>query len=56
MEDNAMKHTKKQTLWYNPVERDARDPLGEDGIARLAGDREGRALLESYCRLYRKTL
>lgn len=54
-----MKHTRKQktqTLWYNTVERDGRDPLREDEMARLAGDREGRALLESYCRLCRKKL
>ena len=49
-----MKHTKKQPLWYNPVEKDTRKPLQEDMITRLAADREGRALLESYCRLYRK--
>ena len=51
-----MKHTKKQTFWYNPVEKDTRNPLREDDIAHLAADREGRALLESYCRLYCKKL
>lgn len=51
-----MKHIKKTPLWYNPVGKDARSPLREDGIARLAADREGRALLESYCRLYRTKL
>lgn len=54
MEETTMKHTKKQPLWYNPVEKDARKPMQEDMITRLAADREGRALLESYCRLYRK--
>lgn len=51
-----MKHTKRQTLWYNPVERDTGNPLREDDLARLAADREGLALLESYRRLYRKKL
>lgn len=49
-----MKHVKKQTLWYNPAEKDARNPLREDDMVRLADDREGRALLESYRRLYPK--
>lgn len=54
-----MKHTrkqKKQSLWYNPAGKDTRCPLREDDIPRLAADREGRALLESCCRLYRKKL
>ena len=48
-----MKHTKKAPLWYNPVPKDARRPLRENRLASLAADREGRALLESYCRMYR---
>ena len=51
-----MKHTRKPPLWYNPIGKDARSPLREDSLAQLAADREGRALLESYCRLYRKKL
>lgn len=51
-----MKHTKKPTLWYNPVSRDIRSfPVGND-LLELTADREGRALLESYCRIYREKL
>lgn len=56
MEEITMKHTRKQPLWYNPVGKDARSPLREGSLSRLAADREGRALLESYCRLYRTRL
>lgn len=51
-----MRHTKKQTLWYNPVERNTGNPLREEDMACLAAGREGLALLESYRRLYRKKL
>ena len=51
-----MKHTKKTPLWYNPVDKDARRRAQEDGLAQMASDREGRALLESYWRLYRSRL
>ena len=56
MEENAMKHTKKAPLWYNPVPKDARRPLRDGSFTGLAVDREGRALLESYCRMYRAKL
>ena len=50
-----MKRTRKAPLWYNPVEKDARRPLiRETDLTQMAADREGRALLESYCRMYRK--
>ena len=54
-----MKHTrkqKKQTLWYNPVPKDARRPMQGINLPGLTADREGRALLESYCRIYRVKL
>lgn len=51
-----MKHTRKQPLWYNPIGKDARSPIRENSLAQLAADPAGRALLESYCRLYRKKL
>ena len=51
-----MKHTKKPPMWYNPIAKDARRPLRDSDLASLAADREGRALLESYCRLYRTKL
>lgn len=51
-----MKHTKKAPLWYNPTTKDTRRPLRDNDLANLANDREGRALLESYCRLYRTKL
>ena len=51
-----MKHTRKTALWYNPVSRDTRRfPAGND-LLDLSADREGRALLESYCRMYREKL
>ena len=51
-----MKHTRKTPLWYNPAEKDLRRTLCETEFPRMAADREGRALLESYCRLYREKL
>ena len=54
MEESDMKRTKRTQLWYNPVEKDRQnDVLKNSGLIDLAADREGRALLESYCRLYR---
>ena len=52
-----MKSTKRTQLWYNPVEKDRQNaPLKNGGIIDLAATREGRALLESYCRMYRVKL
>lgn len=51
-----MKRTKKTPLWYNPAERSRRSPAREDGLIDMAATQEGRALLESYCRLYRAKL
>lgn len=52
-----MKKLKKSQLWYNPTDRDRRTSLLErGGLIDIAADQEGRALLESYCRLYRKKL
>ncbi|MDE7220334.1 MAG: hypothetical protein K2O45_12050 [Oscillospiraceae bacterium] len=51
-----MKRTKKAPLWYNPVERTHRNPVRESGLTGMAADKEGRALLESYCRIYRNRL
>ena len=52
-----MKRTKRTQLWYNPVEKDRRhNPLKSSGLIGLAADRESRALLESYCRMYRANL
>lgn len=51
-----MKHTKKAPLWYNPVTRDTRRALREDDLIHMAADKEGLALLESYCRMYRMKL
>lgn len=48
-----MKHTRKTPLWYNPARKDVRRALQESGLLQMAGDKEGRALLESYCRMYR---
>lgn len=56
LEENVMKHTKKPTLWYNPVFKDTRRfPMGND-LLDLTADQEGRALLESYCRMYHEKL
>ena len=51
-----MKHSKKTPLWYNPSAKDTRRRGREDGLAQMAADREGRALLESYWRLYQRRL
>ena len=51
-----MTHTRKPTLWYNPEEKDTRRGFRENDLVRMAADREGRSLLESYCRLYRQKL
>lgn len=51
-----MKHTKKTPLWYNPVRKDARRAMGEDDLIHIAADREGQALLASYCRMYKERL
>lgn len=51
-----MKRTKKVTLWYNPGFKDEYRPLRQKELSSLAADREGRALLESYCRLYNQKL
>lgn len=51
-----MKRTKKVTLWYNPDFKDERRRLRENDLISLAADREGRAMLESYCRLYHQKL
>ena len=52
-----MKKTKKAPLWYNPVEKSARtSALEREDLISMAAYREGRALLESYCRMYRQKL
>lgn len=53
-----MKKTKKTPLpWYNPVGKDVRTAaLEREDLVSLAAGREGRALLESYCRIYRVKL
>lgn len=49
-----MKKAKKTPLWYNPATQNRRDALLQrSGLTGMAADREGRALLESYCRIYR---
>ena len=50
------KYTRKQPLWYNPAGKGSRNLLREEALTHLASDREGRALLESYIRMYRKKL
>ncbi len=50
------KMTKAAPLWYNPVEKDARRCHMDDGLVRMGADRESRALLESYCRMYQRKL
>lgn len=47
-----MKKMKKSMLWYNPTGKEHRESV--PWLAGLAADREGRALLESYCRVYRE--
>ena len=52
-----MKKTRKTPLWYNPVGKDTRtSALEREDLISMASDREGRALLESYCRIYRTKL
>lgn len=52
-----MKRTKRTPLWYNPVEKGRQNaPLKSSGLLDMAATREGRALLESYCRMYRVKL
>ena len=52
-----MKKIKRNQLWYNPVEKDQQNaPLKTGGLIDLAATRQGRALLESYCRMYRAKL
>lgn len=51
-----MKKTKKDLLWYNPVEKDARCCRMENGLVRMGADRESRALLDSFCRMYQSKL
>ncbi len=51
-----MKKTKRVPLWYNPVEKGTRGLAREGSLADMAADREGRALLDCYCRLYRAKL
>lgn len=46
-----MKKMQKAPLWYNPSGKEHRESV--PWLAGLAADREGRALLESYCRIYR---
>ena len=50
-----MKHTKKAPLWYNSEEKNSRyTPMRETDLAQMAADKEGRALLDFYYRMYRK--
>lgn len=52
-----MKKTKRAQLWYNPTDRERGNALlKNNGLIGMAADREGRALLESYCRMYRAKL
>ena len=51
-----MKHTRKAPKWHTPAPKDARRVIPENDLVRMAADREGRALLESYCRMYRVKL
>lgn len=52
-----MKKTRKAPLWYNPVGKDHRAAALERGdLISMAAGKEGRALLESYCRIYRVKL
>lgn len=56
-EESDMKRTKRAQLWYNPVEKDRQNtPVKNSGLIDMAASREGRALLESYCRMYRVKL
>ena len=52
-----MKRAKRNHLWYNPVEKGrSTAPLKSSGLIDMVASREGRALLESYCRMYRAKL
>ena len=52
-----MKKAKRNHLWYNPAGKDRQNALlKNNGLIDMAADREGRALLESYCRMYRTKL
>lgn len=51
-----MKHTGKAPLWYNPAGKETGRIIRENDLIRMAADKEGRALLESYCRMYRVKL
>ena len=51
-----MKHTRKTPLWYTPAWKAAQRAMREDSLIHMAADKEGRALLESYCRMYRMKL
>lgn len=50
-----MKHARKAPLWYNPEAKDSRRRVPEDALS-MAVDKERRALLDSYWRLYLKKL
>ena len=50
-----MKRTKNAPLWYNPEEKNSRyTPMRETDLAQMAADKEGRALLDFYYRMYRR--
>lgn len=52
-----MKRMKRNQLWYNPMEKERQNGLlKSSGLTGMAATREGRALLESYCRMYRTKL
>ena len=55
MESN-MNAMKKEQLWYNPVEKEERRRRMGNGLVCMGADRESRALLESYCRIYQRKL
>lgn len=57
-EEAAMKkHHLTQRPWYDNGAREGWETnWGYGELSSLAADREGRALLESYCRLCRKKL
>lgn len=51
------KHHPAQRPWYDNGAREGWNASREFGtLSSLAADRRGMALLESYCRLYRKKL
>lgn len=52
-----MKKANRNQLWYNPAGKDRQNAiLKNSGLIGMTADREGRALLESYCRMYRTKL